>query len=162
MDALFAYQVRAMRRIFASEDVCLGCRLCEVYCAVRHSKSGDIIKAMTREVPKPMPRIVVNEAGPTSFALQCRVCEEPMCVQSCISGAMRKDPDGVVRVDEERCIGCWTCVISCPYGAIGRGTAERPVALKCDMCPGLDVPICVANCPNEALKCEEEDSSGKV
>jgi carbon-monoxide dehydrogenase iron sulfur subunit len=151
-----------MKRIIAKEQVCIGCRLCEIYCAVAHSKSKDIIKAMTRENPKPLPRVVVHESEAISFAIQCRVCDEPMCVQSCISGAMHRDPDGVVRVDEEKCIGCWTCVISCPYGAITRGIGEQAVAVKCDMCPGLDIPACVANCPNEALVCEEAEASEKV
>lgn len=147
-----------MRRIFAKENVCIGCRLCEIHCAVQHSISRDFVKAMNRESPKPVPRVVVEEEGATSFALQCRHCDEPLCVQGCISGAMHRDPDGMIRVDEDRCLGCWTCVAICPYGAIQRGTEARKVALKCDMCPDLDTPACVANCPNEALVCEEVES----
>jgi len=42
----------------------------------------------------------------------------------------------------------------CPYGAI-KMDLERKVAVKCDLCAGLDVPACVANCPNEALVYKE-------
>jgi carbon-monoxide dehydrogenase iron sulfur subunit len=144
-----------MKRIYAKEDICIGCRLCEVHCAVQHSGSRDLVKAFMREKPRPMPRIVVEEEGHLSFGLQCRQCDEPLCAQSCISGAMRISEDGTVLVDEEKCIGCWTCIVSCPYGAIRRRTEDRQAALKCDMCPGLEVPVCVANCPNEALALEE-------
>jgi len=61
---------------------------------------------------------------------------------------------GQVVHDTEKCIGCWTCIMVCPYGAIKPDTSSKIIA-KCDLCPNLDVPICVANCPNEALICEE-------
>lgn len=64
---------------------------------------------------------------------------------------MHKDPiTGIVAVDAEKCIGCWTCIIACPYAALTRDVSGKAVA-KCDLCPGQVVPVCVANCPNEAL-----------
>lgn len=144
-----------MKRIFAKEEVCIGCRLCEVYCAVQHSRSGDIIKAFKRETPKPSARIIVEEDGTRSFGMQCRHCDDPMCVFSCISGAMHRKADGTIQVDEEKCVGCWTCVLACPYGMVRRLSTAKPVAGKCDMCAGLETPVCVANCPNEALVLEE-------
>jgi carbon-monoxide dehydrogenase iron sulfur subunit len=48
-------------------------------------------------------------------------------------------------------VGCWTCILVCPFGAIQRDEREKKVASKCDFCAGLDIPACVANCPNEAL-----------
>ena len=69
---------------------------------------------------------------------------------------MQKDPEtGLVSVDAERCIGCWTCIIACPYGALARDTTSKVVA-KCDLCPDRDIPVCVANCPNEALVIAED------
>ena len=146
-----------MKRIYAKEEVCIGCRLCEVHCIVQHSKSKDIIKAFMRENPRPVARIVVEEEGAKSFGMQCRHCEDPVCVYSCISGAMQRNPDGTVLPDEDKCIGCWTCVMVCPYGAIKRTPTAKPVATKCDMCAGLEVPACVANCPNGALEVRESD-----
>jgi carbon-monoxide dehydrogenase iron sulfur subunit len=58
--------------------------------------------------------------------------------------------NGIVTVDSEKCISCWTCIIACPYGALTRDASSKAVA-KCDLCPGRDIPVCVANCPNEAL-----------
>jgi carbon-monoxide dehydrogenase iron sulfur subunit len=98
-----------------------------------------------------VPRIRVERKGEISFSLQCRHCDEPWCVYSCLTGAMQKDPTtGIVTVDTQKCMGCWTCILACPSGALTRDNGEKVVA-KCDLCPGRDVPACVANCPNEAL-----------
>jgi len=63
---------------------------------------------------------------------------------------------GMVVVDEDKCMGCWTCIVACPNGALTRDLDNRVVA-KCDLCIGSEVPACVANCPNEALKLVEEE-----
>ena len=142
-----------MKRILVDEEVCMGCGLCEVYCKVEHSKSKDIIKAYKREYPRPLSRVRVEEARPISFAVQCQHCEDPPCVIACLSGAMRLDEEtGLVIHDPEKCMGCWTCIMVCPYGALVMGS--KAVA-KCDLCPDLDVPACVAGCPNQALVYEE-------
>lgn len=144
-----------MRKIQVREEVCIGCHLCEIYCAVQHSKSKHIIKAFKLEKPKPTARIVVEENGPLSFAVQCRHCDDAPCVEACLTGAMHRD-NGKIICDLEKCAGCWTCIMVCPYGAVRRGYVDgRMVALKCDLCPGLDVPACVAHCPNEALRLVE-------
>ncbi len=147
-----------MRRIIVKEEVCIGCRLCEIWCQVQHSRSKDIIKAFKKEEPRPIARVRVEEQEATSFALQCRNCEEPDCVYACISGAMYIDEEtGTVQHDPEKCVGCWTCILACQHGAILRDERERRIASKCDMCIDLDVPACVAHCPNEALILQEED-----
>lgn len=144
-----------MKRIYAKEDVCIGCRLCEVWCKVSHSKSKDIIKAFKKE--DIMARVHVEELGSKSFAVQCRHCEEPDCVYSCISGAMYIDEEtGEVKHDPDKCVGCWTCIMVCHQGAILRDERKRRVASKCDLCSDLDTPACVVHCPNEALVLIEE------
>jgi len=137
-----------MGRIYAKEEVCIGCRLCEIHCIVQHSKSKRIIKAF-KEEPRPLSRTIVEEKGNISFALQCRHCEEPFCVEACISGAMHIE-GGKVLCDIKKCVGCWMCIMSCPFGAIKRDENKK-VSSKCDLCAGSDMPVCVANCPNEAL-----------
>lgn len=144
-----------MKRVYVKEEVCMGCRLCEVHCRLEHSRSRDIIKAFTRESPRPVSRVRVESRHPVSFSVRCQHCEHPACVYSCLAGAISRDPEtGAVVVDEERCAGCWTCLLACPFGAIMRDTARGRTA-KCDLCPGADTPACVANCPNEALSYEE-------
>ena len=61
-------------------------------------------------------RLRIEEKGGISFAVSCRHCVEPLCVKSCISGAL-SSADGVVVIDENKSVGCFTCVLVCPYGA---------------------------------------------
>lgn len=144
-----------LKKVFAIEDHCIGCRLCEVHCVTEHSKSKKIVKAHRKELPT-ASRLRVQENGPLSFAIQCRHCDEPSCVHSCLSGAMSKDPlSGRVIHDSDRCIGCWTCVMVCPFGAIISDEKSKKVIAKCDLCEGLEIPACVNNCPNQALIFEE-------
>jgi carbon-monoxide dehydrogenase iron sulfur subunit len=145
-----------VKRIYAKEDVCIGCRLCEIHCLVAHSRSKKIIKAFKEEFPRAMPRILVEEQGVTSFALACRHCDDARCLEACMTGAIYRDEHtGAVLHDADRCVGCWMCVMSCPTGAIQRDQRQRKIASKCDLCQGEDRPACVVNCPNEALVFEE-------
>lgn len=139
-----------MKRVYAKEEVCMGCRLCEIHCAVQHSPSKNLLKAFKSQRPRHTSRVRVEESGFLSFALQCRHCPEPLCAYSCLTGALTKK-GSTVHHDPDRCIGCWTCVAVCPYGALKVDAAQHRVHGKCDLCPDLDEPACVANCPNEAL-----------
>lgn len=137
------------------EQVCIGCHLCEIHCVVAHSRSQNIWKAFKEEIPRPLPCLHVEEIGPRSMAVRCFHCEDAPCIAACLTGAMHRDTNtGAVISDPERCMGCWTCIMVCPYGAIARDEARR-VVVKCDLCPGQATPACVANCPNEALVLEE-------
>jgi len=140
-----------VKRIFINEEACMGCRLCEVYCRLEHSPSKDLIKAFNRESYLPLPFVQLEKREPVSFALQCRHCDEPHCVHSCLTGALQKNPDsGVVAVDEDKCIGCWTCILACPFGVVKQEKRQKKI-VKCDLCLGEGMPVCVINCPNEAL-----------
>ncbi|HHY59757.1 MAG TPA: 4Fe-4S dicluster domain-containing protein [Clostridia bacterium] len=142
-----------MKRILARNEYCIGCHLCEVYCAAAHSPyPHDLIKVFKGNTPPPSPRVRVEEAGAVSFALQCRHCADPHCTKACITGAMYRDPaTGAVMSNPERCVGCWTCILVCPYGAVFRDATGRKVISKCDFCLSLGEPACVQHCPNRAL-----------
>ena len=105
-----------MKRVYVNEDWCLACHLCEYYCAAANSGAENMIKAFANG-KKPIPRIKVEEGSGINFAVQCRHCETPLCVKSCITGALSQK-DGVISCDESRCVGCYTCVLACPYGCI--------------------------------------------
>jgi carbon-monoxide dehydrogenase iron sulfur subunit len=169
-----------MKRIVANEQYCIGCRLCEVHCLVAHTRLGAspgtslarrIVKAYKDTDARAEPRVHVEEQGHVSFAVQCRHCDDAPCLDACISGAMHRTEEGTVLCDEDRCVGCWMCVMVCPYGVIRcrreepavagapegaeRRRAVRKIASKCDFCAGQATPACVLNCPNEALSVEE-------
>ena len=153
------------RRVVPIPEICMACGLCQVNCVVAHSKTKDVVKAYKEESAKrPSARNRLERRGALSFALTCRHCEEPICVYSCLTGAMQKDPDtGLVSVDSDKCVGCWTCVMVCPFSAVAPDTDAKKV-FKCDLCKDLEVPACVAECPNHALVVVEyeEDEMGDL
>jgi len=142
---------RQMKRVYVKEQACIGCHLCEIYCQLEHSRSKDLIKAFKKEFPQALPLVSVEEQKPVSFSVRCQHCTDAPCVYACLTGALRREPDsGIITVDTNKCMGCWTCILVCPIGAIKQDTIRKRVA-KCDLCQGRDIPACVANCPNEAL-----------
>ena len=85
-------------------------------------------------------------------------CEKAPCVRVCPTRAMKK-VDGIVIVDDVRCIGCTSCIAVCPFGAPelnSKGFIE-----KCDQCRLRTaenlLPACVAACPTGALVFMEEE-----
>jgi carbon-monoxide dehydrogenase iron sulfur subunit len=69
-----------------------------------------------------------------------------------MSGSLQKDPDsGIVYNDADACVGCWSCIMVCPFGAIAMDTANKK-AVQCDQCRSVGTePQCVAACPTGAL-----------
>ncbi len=85
----------------------------------------------------------------------CNHCENTPCVQLCPVGASYRSPEGLVLVDEQRCIGCSYCVQACPYGSRFIHP-ETHTASKCTWCyhritKGLET-ACVAACPRGVRK----------
>lgn len=144
-----------MKRVYVNEDWCLACHLCEYYCAAANSGAPNMIKAFNSK-KKPVPGIQVEEGGEVNFAVQCRHCNEKHCLKGCIAGAISVSPEGVVSSDPEKCVGCLTCVLSCPYGCIVIDEDDH-VIRKCDLCTHdhNGEPACVQGCPNRAIVFEE-------
>ena len=145
-----------MKRVYADEKWCIGCHLCEYNCAFANSGKSDMVKALKN---KPVfPRITVEEDNKITYAVSCRHCDDPICVKSCISGALSKE-NGVIKIDKNKCIGCLTCILVCPYGAVSEG--KNGIAQKCELCleNACGEPACVKGCPNWALVYEERGDS---
>ena len=145
-----------MKKVYVNEDWCLGCHLCEYYCAFANSYETDMIKAFKLNKAA-TPRIQVEENNGVNFAVQCRHCEDAPCVKGCITGALTIC-DGVIKINQERCVGCYTCILSCPFGCIVTDEkAENKTITKCELCVSNSSgePVCVKNCPNQAIVFEE-------
>ncbi|MDR1465019.1 MAG: 4Fe-4S binding protein [Oscillospiraceae bacterium] len=146
-----------MKKIYVREEWCLGCHLCEYYCANANLGGGNMAKALKG---RPVhPRIRVEDDGKISFAVACRHCDEPLCRKGCIAGAISV-ADGVVCIDREKCVGCYTCILSCPYGAVLPAEDGHAVQ-KCELCiqTAGGSPACAEHCPNRAIVFEEGGAS---
>lgn len=152
-------------------DTCVGCHACAVNC--KEWNTGGEMAPLTDLDPygaEPegvwFNRVHGYEAGDGAvgrtvhFPRSCLHCETPACVTVCPTGASyKRAEDGIVLVDEDKCIGCKLCSWACPYGA--REFDETVgVMKKCTLCvdriynetiPEAErVPACVSTCPASA------------
>lgn len=134
---------------------CLACRTCELECAIAHSKSKNLEKAICED-PLPETRVKVEAAGDLAVPLQCRHCEDAPCVNICPTKAIVKsEAEGPVLIKDELCIGCKWCVLVCPFGVIRMSRGSAAVT-KCDLCferlKKNKLPACVVACPSKAMQ----------
>jgi phenylacetyl-CoA:acceptor oxidoreductase subunit 1 len=66
------------------------------------------------------PKLVAMETGgdnPTvsTYSVRCNQCKDAPCVDVCPTGATTRREDGIVIVDQDKCVGCRYCVVACPY-----------------------------------------------
>ena len=147
--------------IIPDKDRCLGCKSCEIACAMAHTEARTLAEAVRLPNP-PQARIHVEPVGEEAVPIQCRHCEDAPCIVVCPTEAIhRYGDDGPVVVDSQRCIGCKFCMIVCPFGVIDLARDGRAI-VKCDQCiertQAGQEPACVAACPTGGLKLVEVDA----
>lgn len=136
-------------KIYCDIKKCVACKACELACAIEHSKDRDLSAAI-KELPLPRQRRRVSDSYGKKLSIGCQHCEDAACVAACMSGALYKGEGGATMHDKDTCVGCWMCIMVCPFGAIERRIEEK-VAIKCDLCPDREDFACVAACPTRAL-----------
>lgn len=181
-DALFGYALDISR--------CIGCRRCVYGCVEENNQSRHpqihwiTVLEMEKEkgvdlhhaTPYYNPA-TVPQPDKFYFPVACQQCERPPCVKVCPVKATWKEPDGIVAIDYDWCIGCRCCMTACPYGArhfnwtepglpaseinpeteyLGNRPRPKGVVEKCSFCiqrvrKGL-YPKCVEVCPVGARK----------
>lgn len=147
-----------MKRVLIDAARCMGCHSCELACGTAHSASKDLVSAVRRG-EKPSVSVDVVALETMNFPRHCQHCEDAPCVKACMSGALsRKGENGAVVCDREKCVGCFMCVMTCPYGSVKEGCDGK--AVKCDLCQDRELPACVEACPTKALTYEEIPKKG--
>ncbi|PAB59903.1 4Fe-4S dicluster domain-containing protein [Anaeromicrobium sediminis] len=146
-----------MKRIKIDKNKCMACYNCILACMMEHNEKGKDIYSLDLEDKSNECRnhIEVNHSK-ENIPIFCRHCDEPECVNTCMSGAMKKNPHtGYVEYDEEKCASCFMCVMSCKYGVLKIDEETKSKIVKCDMCENRETPRCVENCPTRAIYFEE-------
>lgn len=139
------------KQIYARPALCCGCRTCANACALVHrGEANPRLGAI---------RIRQNLVERYEFQELCRHCNDAPCLDACMTGCISKEEStGLVIQDRDRCVGCWMCLMVCPYGAVRRDVV-REVAIKCDRCAGREKPACVEVCPTGALVFENREDA---
>ncbi|UCQ57067.1 electron transport protein HydN [Edwardsiella piscicida] len=151
------------RFVIADPKTCIGRRTCEIACVMAHREESELHNLSRDNFT---PRIHVIKGDNISTAILCRQCEDAPCANVCPNGAISRQQDFIC-VDQEKCIGCKTCVVACPYGTMevvtttvtqrygssGCISSSKAEANKCDLCNHrANGPACVEACPTKALK----------
>ncbi len=114
---------------------CVGCRACVVACkAENKTPPGVAYTVVVRQVQE-------NEQDkPFFFTKPCFHCENPPCIKVCpVSATFKREEDGIVVVDYDRCIGCRYCMVACPYQARSFDFGENYPAVA-EKTPWASVP----------------------
>lgn len=142
----------AQKGFYYDATICTGCKGCQISCKDKNDlKVGELFRKVYDFEGGTFPNV-----WGFYLSLGCNHCAEPKCEENCPTGSIfKRDKDGLVVQDREKCIGCKMCLWSCPY--------ERPQYLeeigkagKCDGCAdlvdqGLN-PVCVDSCPMRAIE----------
>ncbi len=102
--------------ILADPSKCIGCRICEIACSTAHLKGQRPLTTGNLQDPV-QPRLTLVRTGEGSVPVQCRQCEDAPCATVCPVFAITQT-DGIISINERLCIGCKTCILACPFGAL--------------------------------------------
>jgi Fe-S-cluster-containing dehydrogenase component len=172
---------------------CIGCRRCVYGCVEENNQSRDPqihwIRVLEFERQDVIRRIDFEDGNPfydheevpaegkVYLPVACQQCENPECVKACPTTATWMEPDGIVVIDYNWCIGCRYCMAACPYGArhfnwtesgippdelnpnthyLGNRPRPHGIVEKCSFCIQRSrhgrYPACVEACPVGARK----------
>jgi molybdopterin-containing oxidoreductase family iron-sulfur binding subunit len=169
---------------------CVGCHTCAIACKSTNNVPDTIwwnrVTTVGGDVPD-SPSGIYPNLKMDFLTIACQHCENPACTKVCPVGATyKREEDGAVFQDYDKCIGCRMCIAACPYTGVRSFNWEEPqysievavgdidapvhqkhVVEKCTLCAQRlsrgAPPACVAACPGRARKFGDfEDSDSEV
>ncbi|MGV6846065.1 MAG: 4Fe-4S dicluster domain-containing protein [Lutibacter sp.] len=129
---------------------CIGCHACTTACKSEHDVAVGVNRTYVKQIEKgefPNTRRIFS-------VMRCNHCTDAPCVEICPVQALYTRDDGIVDFDNNRCIGCKSCMQACPYDALYIDPVTNTAA-KCNYCAHrVEVgrePACVTVCPEHAI-----------
>ncbi|HEX7973213.1 MAG TPA: DMSO/selenate family reductase complex B subunit, partial [Anaerolineales bacterium] len=144
---------------YLDSSSCSGCKACQAACKDRNGLEAGRVWRRVYEVSgggwSRAGEAWVSSVFAYNLSLSCNHCALPACQDACPAGAISRRPDGIVLIDETKCLGCGYCAWACPYGA-PQYDARAGRMTKCNFCVEDIVagrpPACVAACPLRVLE----------
>lgn len=149
---------------------CIGCLACVMACKVENSTGPGIFWSFVEDEELGTYPSVSRRFIPRL----CMHCKNPACVEVCPTGASYRQDNGIVLINDTKCVGCQSCIVACPYGAryfirenegyfkagsipsetLGQAKHRPGVVEKCTFCVDRLTegrkPACVRTCPVQA------------
>ena len=133
---------------YFNASACTNCKACEIACQDKNNlppairwrrvfeyRGGDWVRDVS------VPNLYQpNNIFAYAVSVACMHCQNPLCVQVCPAGAITKREDGIVLIDQTKCVGCRYCQWACPYGAPAFDET-RGVMTKCTFCEDLQLRV---------------------
>jgi len=158
------------RGVLVDLTACIGCRTCEAVCAEAHHLPDpdpdiDLEKVGPRKTSESQWTVVSRydtSKGEVFVKTQCMHCVTPACSAGCLTKALTKQPSGPVTWESGKCMGCRYCMLSCPFEMPkAEYDSWNPKIQKCQFCfdkvKDGGQPVCVENCPGNALTFGKRD-----
>lgn len=150
----------AQLAFYFNTALCTGCKACQIACQDKYDHDASLHWRRVAEYSG--GGWILNNDGTYTqdvfayyVSLACNHCEKPICQEVCPASAITKRDDGIVLIDEDKCIGCRYCEWACPYAA-PQFNEDNGTMSKCTFCSDYidegQPPACVAACPSRALE----------
>jgi anaerobic dimethyl sulfoxide reductase subunit B len=145
---------------YIDTSACTNCKTCQITCNDKQNNNVDVNWRRVFQYGggswiTQSNFLIPSNVYAYNVSISCMHCEEPICAEVCPTGATTKRSDGVVYIDQNKCIGCRYCEWACPYGA-RHFNGDSGTMTKCDFCRDLldqgRNPACVDACIMRAIQ----------